>query len=207
MTIQPRLIPDLDQELTTALARVEEMLLIVAAWEHDEPEIIWPEPLAQRRALAAVRRLWDAIAPTQGHRAAASHTGRMFAPDGRYEHIPLRLAAISPGDPAILADAVAVFAGPDASDHVRQALEHGAEIAYNDDSDQACTRLLRTAGRLAGLLSVPSDHDSDLLAALIAAALGREIVLSVGSEAAYRRYTIRTNQIWQAGDPLHLWHY
>jgi hypothetical protein len=42
MTIQPRLIPDLDQELTTALAHVEEMLLAVAAWEHDEPEIIWP---------------------------------------------------------------------------------------------------------------------------------------------------------------------
>jgi hypothetical protein len=207
MTIQPRLIPDLDQELTAALAHLEEMLLIVAAWEYDEPEVIWPEPLAQRRALAAVRRLWDAIAPTQGHRAAASQTGRMFAPDGRYEHIPLRLAATSPCDPAILADAVAVFAGPDTPDHVRQALEHGAAIAYGDDSDQACTRLLAATGRLAGLLSLPADQDSDLLAALIAAAPGRDIALSADSEGAYRRYTIRANQIWQASDPLHLWQY
>jgi hypothetical protein len=73
--------------------------------------------------------------------------------------------------------------------------------------DQACTRLLRTAGRLAGLLSLPSGHDSDLLAALITADPGRDIVLSAGSEAAYRRYTTRANQIWQAGDPLHLWQY
>jgi hypothetical protein len=207
MTIQPCLIPDLDQELTTALTHVEEMLLSVAAWEDDEPEVIWPEPLAKRRALAAVRRIWDAVAPTQGHRAAARHMGRIFAPDGRYEHIPLRLAAISPGGPAILADAVAVFVGPDAPDHVRQAVEHGAEIAYGDDSDQACTRLLRTAECLAGLLSLPSGHDSELLAALITADPGRDIVLSAGSEAAYRRYTTRVNQIWQAGDPLHLWQY
>lgn len=207
MTIQPRLIPDPDQELTTALAHVEELLLTVAAWEHDTPEVTWPEPLAQRRALAAVRRIWDAVAPTQGHRAAARHTGQIFAPGGRYEHNPLRLADISPGDPAILADAVAAFTSPDASDRVRQALEHGAEIAYGDDSDQACTRLLRTAERLAGLIGLPFDHDSELLAALITADPGRDILLSADSEAAYRRYTTRANQIWQAGDPLHLWQY
>jgi hypothetical protein len=165
------------------------------------------EPLAQRRALAAARRLWDVIAPTQGHRAAASQTGLIFAPDGRYEHIPLRLAAISPGDPAILADAVAVFAGPDASDHVLQALEHGAEVAYGNDSDQACARLLAATGRLAGLLGLPADQDSEQLAALITTDPGRDIVLSVGAEAAYRRYAIRVNQIWRAGDPLHLWQY
>jgi hypothetical protein len=207
MTIQPRLIPDLDQELTTALAHVDEMLLAVAAWEHDEPEIIWPEPLAQRRALAAARRLWDVIAPTQGHRAAASQSALIFAPDGRYEHIPLRLAAISPGDPAILADAVAVFAGPDASDHVLQALEHSAEVAYGNDSDQACARLLAATGRLAGLLGLPADQDSEQLAALITTDPGRDIVLPVGAEAAYRRYAIRVNHIWRAGDPLHLWQY
>jgi hypothetical protein len=207
MTTQRRLIPDLDDELTTALAHVEEMLLSVAAWEHEEPEITWPDPLTQRYALAAVRRVWDAVAPTQGHRAAIRHTGRIFAPDGRYEHIPLRLAAIHPGDPAILADAVAAFTDPDAPDRVRQALEHGAEIAYGDDSDQSCTRLLAVTGRLAGLLSLAPDQDSELLAALITTDPSRDIVLSAGAEAAHRRYATRANQIWQAGDLLHLWEY
>lgn len=207
MTIQPRLIPDLDTELTTALTHIEEMLLIIAAWEHDEPGIPWPEPIVGGRALAAVRRLWDAVAPTQGHRTAARHAGRILAPDGRYEHIPLRLAAIHPADTATLTEAVAAFTSPDGPDHVRQALEHGAEIAYGDDSDQACTRLLYTTGRLARLLGMPSDHDGELLAALIAAAAGRDIVLSPDGEQAYRRYAARANGAWQAGDKIHQWEY
>jgi hypothetical protein len=135
------------------------------------------------------------------------YTGRIFAPDGRYEHIPLRLAAVHPADPAILVDAVAAFTAPDVPDHVRQALEHGAEIAYGDDGDQACTRLLATIKRIADVLSLPFDQDRELLAALITASAGRDIVLSADGEAAYRRYPIRANQIWQAGDPLHLWEY
>jgi hypothetical protein len=100
---------------------------------------------------------------------------------------------------------VAAFSAPDAPEHVRQALEHGAEIAYGDDGDQACTRLLATIKRIAGLLSLPFDHDSELLAALVTAGPGRDIVLSADGEASYRRFAVRANQIWQSGDPLHLW--
>jgi len=92
-------------------------------------------------------------------------------------------------------------------EHVGQALEHGAEISYGDESDQACARLLGATERIAGLLSLPLGHDSELLAALITTDPGRDILLSADGEAAYRRYTTRANQIWQAGDPLHLWQY
>jgi hypothetical protein len=207
MTTQRRLIPDLDDELTTALAHAEELLLEVAAWETDAPEITWPEPLAGGQALAAVRRLWDAVAPTQDLRAAAAQPRRLLAPDGRYEHIPLRLADIDPADAGILAAAAAIFSNRRAPDHVRQALEAGAEIAYGHCDDGACTWLALTTTRLAELFSMIPDHDSEVLAATMQRDQEHDIVLASGSEAAYRRYATRANQIWQAGDPLHLWQY
>lgn len=146
-----RLLPDLDDRLTTALNQVEELLLEVAAGEEDDPAAAWPAPLAGGRALQAVRRIWDAVAPTQGERAAkAGLTGRLLAPDGRYEHMPLRLAEIDQADVGALAGAAAVFGDPHAPSHVRAALEHGAEIAYGDGQEEARTRLVMTAAQLAG---------------------------------------------------------
>src|SRR5690348_14925924 len=86
-----RLVPDFDDELTGALNQIEELLLEVAGWEDEDPEVAWPPPLANGAALRAVQRIWATVAPTQGKRArAAGHTGRLLAPDGRYEHMPLR---------------------------------------------------------------------------------------------------------------------
>jgi hypothetical protein len=112
-TVTTRLLPDLDDELTAALAHVEELLLEVAAWEDDDPDTAWPPPLAGAQALAAVRRIWDAVAPAQGERAAkAGRTGRLLAPDGRYEHAPLRLVDVGQADIDALAAAAAVFGTP-----------------------------------------------------------------------------------------------
>ena len=103
-TVTARLLPDLDDELTAALTHVEELLLEVAAWEEDDPGAAWPPPLACGQALEAVRRTWDAVAPTQGERAAAAgRTGRLLAPDGRYEHAPLRLVDVGQADVDALA--------------------------------------------------------------------------------------------------------
>ena len=62
-----RLLPDLNDELITALGYVEELLLEVAAWEEDDPGTAWPPPLPGRQALKALRRIWDAIASTRGN--------------------------------------------------------------------------------------------------------------------------------------------
>jgi len=198
-----RLIPDLDDELTAALAHIEELLLEVGAWEEDDPDTTWPAPLAGQMALAAVRRIWDAVAPTQGDRAvAAGRTGRILAPDGNYEHMPLRLADVDPADVAQLAAAAAVFGDPHAPDFIREALEHGADIAYHADDDQACIRLVMTIAQLAGLLDLAPDRDSEILAELLPDDAAADLVLSPAGEAAYQRYAARANHMWSLGDPL-----
>ncbi len=201
--VTARLLPDLDDELTTALTHIEELLLEVAAWDEDDPDTAWPPPLAGGQALGALRRIWDVVAPTQGERAAkAGRTGRLLAPDGRYEHAPLRLVDIGQADVDALAAAAAAFGDPHAPDHVRQALEHGTGIAYHDSGDQARTRLVMTAAQLAGLLDLAPDRDSEMLAALVDGQADIDITLTPGSEAAYQRYVTRANRMWTLADPL-----
>jgi hypothetical protein len=196
-----RLVPDLDEELTTALNQIEELLLEVAGWEDEDPEIIWPPPLAGGAALKAVQRIWAAVAPGQGERArAAGRAGRLLAPDGRYEHLPLRLAGIDPADVAALAAAASVFGDPHAPGHVRQALKHAAGLAYGTGDREGCARLVMTAAQVSGLLDLAPDRDTEVLAALIEA--GGDVVLPPGGEAAYQRYATRANRMWSLGDPL-----
>ena len=103
----------MEEELTTALASVEESLLTLAAWEDEDPGLRLPPPLAGQAALQATRRLWAALAPTQGDRAVrAGRTGRVLGPDGRYEHLPFRLAEVDPADVATLAAAARELASP-----------------------------------------------------------------------------------------------
>jgi len=198
------LLPDLDDELTGALERLEELMLEVAAWEDEAPDTEWPAPLAHGQALAAVRRLWDAVAPTQGERAiAAGRTGRILAPDGRYEHAPLRLAGVAPADVAVLSAAAAIFGDPHSPGCVRAALEHAAETIYQRDDQAACTRLVMTAAQLAGLLDLAADPDSETLAALIDDEdPGADIVLTPAGETAYQHYATRANHMWTLSDPL-----
>ena len=197
------LVPDLDDELTHALTSIEELLLEVGAWEDEDPGTSWPAPLGGGRALAAVRRIWDSVAPTQGQRAvAAGNTGRILGPDGKYEHAPLRLADVAAADVADLAAAAALFGAPDAPEHVRAALEHGADIAYRASDDEACTRLVMTIAQLAGLLDLAPDRDSEVLAELLPDDPAADVVLSPAGEAAYQRYAARANHMWSLGDPL-----
>lgn len=198
-----RLIPDLDSELTTALGHIEELLLEVAAWEDEDPDTTWPAPLAGQAALQAVRRIWDAVAPTQGERAlAAGRTARILAPDGKYEHMPLRPADVDPADVGALATAAAIFGDPHAPDHVRMALEHGAEIACGAGDDEARTRLVMTIAQLAGLLDLAADPDTETLMALTGGNPGEDVVLTPAGEAAYQRYATRANRMWSLSDPL-----
>jgi hypothetical protein len=72
------LVPDLGEELARAMARLEGSLLILRAAEEDGA--VLPGPLAGGAALGALRRLWKALAPTQGQRAAAAwHAGRLYS--------------------------------------------------------------------------------------------------------------------------------
>ena len=88
------LVADLDGAPLTVLAVLEELLRDLAAWEEsdavDPPQtreaLRLPAPLAGGAALAAVRRLADALQPTQ---SLGPERGRLLGPDGSYEHTPL----------------------------------------------------------------------------------------------------------------------
>jgi hypothetical protein len=177
----------------------------VEAWEEDEPGLSWPVPLAGGQALGAVRRLQDEIAPAQGQQArAAGLTGRLLAPGGRRELAPLRLADVDPADVTVLASAAAVLGAPGAPYHVREVLAYGAEIACGAGDDEGCARLAGTITRLAGLLAMEPDRDSELLAALVDSGGPADDVvltagsLTAGSEAAYRRYMGRARKMWRS---------
>lgn len=113
------------------------LLLAVAACRDDDPEAAWPERLAGPAALKAVRRLWDAVAPAKGDRAAASgRTGPLLAPGGRYEHQPVRLIRARTTDICLLG-AVAAASGlarllslaPDPDTDCLAALISGSSVA------------------------------------------------------------------------------
>src|SRR3954451_15055810 len=82
------LVLDLDGQPLAVLAVLEELLADLAAWEEsdatDPPQnrapLRLPAPLADRVALAAVRRLTAALGPTQ---CLGWQRGRLLAPDRR----------------------------------------------------------------------------------------------------------------------------
>ena len=154
-----------------------------------------------------LRRIWDALAPTQGDQAGGlcGHTGRLLARGGTYEHLPLRLAVVDPADVAALAAAAAIFGDPHAADHVRLALEHGADIAYHADDEQACARLRdvahRPAGRAAGPAARPGYRGPDR------AGRGRRARRGTWSCPPSAKTPTsgtpnRANRVWTLGDPI-----
>ena len=199
-----RLVPDLDDELTVALASVEELLLTLAAWEDEDPGLGLPPPLAGQAALQATRRLWTALTPTQGDRALqAGHTGRLLGPGGRYEHLPFRLAEVDPADVAALTEAARELGSPSASDPVRDAVEAGAGIAYGCHDEASCQQLVMRAAQIAGLLDLAETTDTAVLRELLeTAGPAVDVVLTVDAEAAYQRLAERFNQMWALGSGM-----
>jgi hypothetical protein len=199
-----RLVPDLDDELTVALASVEELLLTLAAWEDQDPGLGLPTPLAGQAALQATRRLWAALAPTQGDRALqGGRAGRLLGPGGRYEHLPFRLAEVDPGDVATLAAAARELGSPSASDPVREGVEAGADLAYGRHDEASCRQLVMRAAQIAGLLDLAETDDTTVLRGLLeAAGPAGDVVLTADAEAAYQRLAGRVNQMWGLGSGI-----
>ena len=199
-----RLVPDLDDELAVALASVEELLLTLAAWEDEDPGLGLPPALAGRAALQATGRLWAALAPTQGDRARqAGRTGRLLGPDGRYEHLPFRLAEVDPADVTALAAAARELGSPGASDPIREAVEVGADMAYGCHDETSCEQLVMRAAQIAGLLDLAETTDTAVLRGLLeTAGPAVNVVLTVDAEAAYQRLAGRFNQMWALGSGM-----
>ncbi|MDF5755891.1 hypothetical protein [Spongiactinospora sp. TRM90649] len=192
------LVPDLGEELASAVRGLEVSLLALRAAERAGAGL--PGPLADGVALGALRRLWRSVAPTQGRRAnAARLAGRLFAPGRAAEHVPLRLVDIDPLDVVTLSAAAAVLGRSEVV--VREALESvraGHERSGMEESGPASV-----AARFSGMLDLADTAESVLLRERLGAAgPGADVVLTPAEEAAYRATLDRITTMWTAyGSP------
>lgn len=179
------LVPDLGEDLAHAVEELERLLLTLDAAE--EAGAALPGPLANGSALASLRRLWRALAPSQGHRAAAARlAGRLYAPGRRAEHVPLRVVDVDPVDVATLSAAAAALGkGAVREGVVREALEScGAD-------------LVAAAAGISGLLDLADTAESIVLRErLVAAGPGADVVLTPAIEEAYHATADRLNAMW-----------
>jgi hypothetical protein len=189
-----RLLPDLDDDLTAVFIDLEETLLSIAAIEDaDEPDVL-PPPLHGEVALQAVRRLWEAIYPTQGKRAAEAGLGRMLAPDGQYEHMPLRLVDVDLADAETLAQAATRLGDPRAEVWITDAMPEGDLAAQ--------------AARLAEMLSAAEPAPAERLRRRLAVSDPRsDVRLTDPEEAWYQHTATWLNRMWASGDPLERFRY
>ena len=202
-----RLIPDLDDELCEVLRQVEEALLTLATWEADpdEPANL-PAPLARREALQALDRVQTIVDPTQSRYDQAASPGRLLGPDGRYEHRPLRLAAIDQDDLATLTAAAQLLGRALATaphSELAEALAAGAEAAapvYGPPPEPV--ELIEGLARALGVLDLEPTDDTARLTAILTTAGAGDVVLSPADEAAYQRLADRFNGMWTSSSGL-----
>ncbi|MEU7895657.1 hypothetical protein AB0B45_22735 [Nonomuraea sp. NPDC049152] len=184
------LVPDLGEDLAHAMEELEGLLRVLRAAEDDGA--VLPAPLAGGAALAALRRLWRAVAPTQGRRAAESWlAGRLYGPGGLVEHVPLRLVDVDPVDVATLSAAAVVLGlGAGGLGAVREALEA-------DRAKLSGAELVVAAARISGLLDLADTAESILVRERLAAAgPGADVVLTPAQEEAYQATAGRLNTMW-----------
>ncbi|GAA3199341.1 hypothetical protein [Nonomuraea roseoviolacea] len=187
------LVPDLGDDLAVAIGALERLFLALRAAEEDGAALA--PPLAGGAALAALRRLWRAVAPTQG-RQGPPPAGRLYAHGGRPELVPLRLVDVDPVDVATLSAAAAALGrGANGAGPVRRALEESG-------GDPPGTDLVVAAAGFSGLLDLADTGESIVLRERLAAAgPGVDVVLSPVQESAYRATVERLTAMWPTRRP------
>jgi hypothetical protein len=164
--------------------------------------------------LGAVQRLHDAIGPTQTlvdergarvePRIDGPGAGRLLAPDGDYQHRPLRLAQLEVDDLKLLSAAAArlgLTLALDPHSELADAITAGAEAAgIGYRPPPAPTEVVAGLARVLGLLDLEVTADTTLLTARLEAAAGAGVVLTRSEELAYERLATRFNGLWAADD-------
>lgn len=192
------LVPDLEHDLAQRLYGLEEFLLGFAGAEPDDFDGV-PEPIAGDTALEAVRRLWQSIKPSQHD--GRENGGRLLAPDGRYEHIPLAPVELRVEDVAILGATARALAG--AGSDLREAM---VATAGSSDWANTPTQLVEGVARLHGMLDLELTDDARSLLPRLRALADGDVVLTIEEEGAYRRTVDRINAMW-TGSGLDRWAY
>jgi hypothetical protein len=147
------------------LGRLEELLLTLALWEDEGAEL--PDAIAGRAALDALDNVYDAVRPTQSEDEANPVPGRLLAPDGRYEHVPVRFVRIAGEDLSTLEHAAQVLlagAGETAEAIEQHVQAHGVNR----------TELVGSVSRLISVLGLAWDEDVRLLWSAVEPHAGRD---------------------------------
>lgn len=216
-----------DYELLGLLRQAQDLLSMVTAAEadsHEDPDEDqpWqlPDPLAGGQAADVLARLAaDAHAELGPEADLSSSDARLYAPDGRYEHLPLRVVALDPSDRTILATTVqicrqALEPHEDVEATRRQTLDDLRDLLGDVDLDsgpwpdgapiRASDKLVPLV-RLVELVTQPPDEDAQVLTEVLAQADGQDVVLTAEQEAIYQRVATRLNTALAGGNPLDRW--
>jgi hypothetical protein len=191
-------VPDVDEELLATLGQLEELLLMLPGSENDK----LPEPFAHDHALGAVQRIWAALKPTQRPADDAACPGRLLAPDGRYEHIPLTPVELDDGDLAVLGRTARALGTAPRWSLLAEALD--AAVTIGPHTTPAA--LVEAIARLHGVLDLELTDDARALLPRLRASSVGDVVLTGAEEAAYNRTVDRINTMW-TGSALDRWAY
>ena len=208
------LVADLDGEPLTVLSVLEELLQDLAAWEEsdavDPPQtrraLRLPAPLAGGVALAAVRRLAEALQPTQ---CPGTARGRLLGPDGSHAHTALSVLLLRCADVEILAATARVLGRPGLEPDLVDVLTAYADrftgqLAGRHTRADRAEFVAGIAG-LAGLLDLaPTEATQLLVARLSASPPGLDLALSDAEESAYTGTLERMTAMWSHGWELTL---
>ncbi|MBM0233204.1 hypothetical protein JNW91_15825 [Micromonospora sp. STR1_7] len=193
------LVPDLDDEFLTLLGQVEEILMAIDPNELHPT----PAPLAGDEALYAMRRVWEAVHISQGKYATSAGHGRLLAPDGRLDLLPLRVVDLPADDlKALAAAGIELQRLYDRGDDQVVDVVHEFAVGGPSGPPSAFREHERdTAGaltRVCGLLTAATDPHDDpaveadavLLIGRLAGAAGIDGTLSRDEYEAYRRVAV-----------------
>jgi hypothetical protein len=192
-------VPDLDGELLATLGQLEELLLMLPG-DEDGDEL--PEPFAHDEALGAIRRIRAALRPTQRLVDDAARPGRLLAPDGRYEHIPLTPVELDEGDLSLLGSTARALGAAARFSVLGETLDDAAAI----DPHKTPAALVEGLARLHGVLDLELTDDARALLPKLRAGVIGEVVLTPTEDAAYNRTVDRINTTW-SGSALDRWAY
>ena len=170
--------PDTQGELTQTLATLEEVLLLLQPVDESEAAL----PNTGPAELHALQNICMRL-------LAAERSGapQLFAPDGKFEYVPLFFFQLLDEDLAAVGRAVA---------QLGSALLPGGDIEMHEAlrgfsrGGQTCEDLVVSFAQAHGVLDLRPDEDSRFLVESLAAERGR-VVLSHEQDEAYRRYAER----------------
>ncbi len=202
------LVVDLDGQPLAVLSVLEELLADLAAWEesdatdppHHRAPLRLPAPLAGGVTLAAVRRLAEALQPTQ---CLGSERGRLLAFDGSHTHPPLSVLTLPSADIALLSATASALGRPGLEPDLVDVLTAYADRLTDQLADRHTpadrARFVARIAALAGLLDLaPTAATQLLIARLAASPPGLDLALTDTEEAAYAATAARINTLWAA---------